>query len=395
MTDRKTRSPLAVLFLTVFLDLLGFGMVIPILPLYAEQMHATDMETGVLMAIYSFMQLFFSPILGRISDRAGRRPVLLVSIFGSCVSQFGYAFAPSFVWLVVARGMAGVCGANITAAQAYIADVTDERSRAAGMGMLGAAFGLGFVFGPAIGGVLSVHSANLPFLVAGALAAFNLVLAFFILREPRSAAERTHARTLTWEGLVRAVSTPRVLALMILFFVITFGFANLESTFSFYLNRRFGYDRRETSFMFVYIGVLMVLVQGGLVRRLAPRLGERKLILLGTLLMGVGFLLMWYAQESLMLYLSITVVAVGNGLNTPSLSSLISRSTSGSDQGGVLGVAQAFGALARVLGPVAGTSLLVFGPSAPYLFGGAILMLACAFAAAAVRQPATPPAPDA
>src|SRR6478752_2093003 len=160
---QQQRSSLGVIFLTVLLDLLGFGIVIPILPLYAEKLHASDFETGILLAVYSVMQLIFSPIWGRLSDRAGRRPVLLISILGSCGSQLGYALAPSFWWLVVARAFAGVCGANITAAQAYIADVTDESRRAAGMGMLGAAMGIGFVFGPAFGSFLSHRSATLPF----------------------------------------------------------------------------------------------------------------------------------------------------------------------------------------------------------------------------------------
>src|SRR5262249_4976761 len=156
-------------------------------------------------AIYSVMQLIFSPIWGRLSDRAGRRPILLVSIFGSIGSQLGYAIAPTFWWLVVARGFAGVCGANVTAAQAYIADVTDEQSPAAGMGLLGAAFGLGFVFGPAIGGILSRTSPQLPFSAAAALAACNFSLALAILKEPRPPEQRSHARTLTWSGLVTTV----------------------------------------------------------------------------------------------------------------------------------------------------------------------------------------------
>jgi DHA1 family tetracycline resistance protein-like MFS transporter len=381
------RSPLAVLFLTVFLDLLGFGMVLPILPLYAEKMHASDFQTGVLFAIYSIMQLFFSPVWGRLSDRAGRRPVLLVSILGSCGSQFGFAFAHSFIWLVVARGFAGACGANVTAAQAYIADCTDAKSRAAGMGMLGAAFGLGFVFGPAVGGFLAAKDPTLPFVIAGALAGVNFVLAFFILKEPRSAAERTQARTLTWEGLVRTVSTPRLLTLMILFFVVTFGFANLESTFALYLERRFHYGRRETSWLFAYIGVLMVIVQGGLVGRLVPRLGERRMIIAGTLLMGIGFLMQYSAESVTMLFVAIAVMAVGNGINTPSLSSLISRSASGEHQGGVLGVSQACGALARVVGPLVGTWTLAFGTSMPYMTGGIAMLCACAFATFAVQQP--------
>jgi multidrug resistance protein len=385
--EKLQRSSLSVIFLTVLLDLLGFGIVIPILPLYAEKQHAGNFEIGILLSIYSVMQLIFSPIWGRLSDRAGRRPVLLLSILGSCGSQLGYALAPSFWWLVVARGFAGVCGANITAAQAYIADVTDESRRAAGMGMLGAAMGLGFVFGPAVGGLLSQRSPNLPFFVAAALSGVNFVLAMLILKEPRSAGERSPARTLTWAGLVRTATTPRLLTLMLLYFVITFGFANLEATFSLYLNRKFGYGRREASYMFMYIGVLMVLVQGGMVRRLVPRFGERLLIIAGTLLMGGGFLLQYQAATVPVLLVAIAVTAIGNGVNTPSLSSLISRAAAGDRQGSVLGVSQSMGALARVVGPLVGTWTLSFGPTLPYLTGGATMLVACFFAASFVKQP--------
>ena len=386
-SDSRRRASLGVIFLTVLLDLLGFGIVIPILPLYAEKMHATDFETGILLAIYSVMQLLFAPIWGRLSDRAGRRPVLLISIFGSIGSQLGYALAPSFWWLVVARGFAGVCGANITAAQAYIADVTDEKSRAAGMGMLGAAMGIGFVFGPAVGGFLSTRSANLPFFVAAAFAGVNFVSAFVLLKEPRSAGDRTRARTLTWAGLVRTATTPRLLTLMLLFFVVTFGFANLEGTFSLFLERRFHYGRREASYLFTYIGLLMVIVQGGMVRRLVPRFGEQKMIVFGTLLMAIGFFLTRQADALPSLLVAIAVLAVGNGLNTPSLSSLISRGASGDHQGGVLGVSQSMGALARVVGPLIGTLTLSFGISVPYLTGGTAMVVACVFAVLFVRQP--------
>jgi DHA1 family tetracycline resistance protein-like MFS transporter len=386
---RSSSAGLGVIFLTVLLDLLGFGIVIPILPLYAEKLHATDFETGILLAIYSVMQLFFSPIWGRLSDRAGRRPVLLISILGSCGSQLGYALAPSFWWLVVARGFAGVCGANITAAQAYIADVTDESRRAAGMGMLGAAMGLGFVFGPAVGGTLSRHSAILPFLVASALAGINFVLALAILKEPRSASERTRARAVSWAGLVRTATTPRLASLMLMYFVVTFGFANLEMVFSFYLNRRFGYGKPQIGYLFAFIGVLMVVVQGGLVRRLVPRVGEKRLIVVGTLLMGVSFFALMVTTTLGPLLGAIAVLAVGNGLNTPSLSSLISRSASGEHQGGVLGVAQSMGALARVIGPLVGSLMLGFGLTIPYFTGGIAMIVACVFAALFVRQPAT------
>jgi multidrug resistance protein len=385
--EQQRRSSLGVIFFTVLLDLLGFGIVIPILPLYAETLHASDRQTGFLLAIYSIMQLIFAPIWGRLSDRAGRRPVLLISILGSCVSQLGYALAPSFWYLVLARAFAGVCGANVTAAQAYIADVTEENRRAAGMGMIGAAMGLGFIFGPAVGGFLSQKSANLPFFVASALAGVNFLSALVILKEPRSAGQRSRARTLTWAGLVRTATTPRLATLMLLFFVVTFGFANLEATFSLYLERAFHYGRREASYMFTYIGVLMVLVQGLLVRRLVPRFGEKRLIVVGTLLMGAGFLMQYASDTVGMLLLSIGVIAVGNGLNTPSLSSLISRGASGDHQGGVLGVSQSAGALARVVGPLVGTWTLAFGANFPYLTGGVTMLVACLFASAFVSQP--------
>lgn len=387
LSESRQRSSLGVIFLTVLLDLLGFGIVIPLLPLYAEKMHATNAEIGVLMACYSVMQLVFAPIWGRLSDRAGRRPILLISIVGSCGSQIGYALAPGFWWLVAARSFAGVCGANITAAQAYVADVTHESKRAAGMGMLGAAMGLGFIFGPALGGFLSHRSATLPFYVAAALAAVNFVSAAIILREPSDAAHRTRARTLTWGGLVRAATTPRLTVLLLLYFIVTFGFANLEATFPIYLERRFGYGRQEVGWLFTYIGVLMVLVQGGLLRRLVPRFGERRLIIAGTLLMAIGF----FTQHSVMtlagLLVAIAIIAVGNQIDTPSLSSLISRSASGEQQGGVLGVSQSMGALARVIGPLVGGKALDYGVTVPYLIGGAAMVVACLFAAAFVEQP--------
>ena len=375
------------LFLTVFLDLVGFGMIIPILPTYAESMHATDVEAGFLQAIYSIMQLGFSPIWGRISDRIGRRPVLLVSILGSCGSQLGFAFAPSFWWLVVARGFAGVCGANITAAQAYVADVTDAKSRAAGMGMFGAAMGLGFVLGPAIGAGLVQISPQTPFLAAGCLAAVNFVLAWFILKEPRTTSERSEARALSWSAVIATIKTPKLLSLIVLFFLVTLGFANLESTFSFFLERRFSYGQREASFVFAYIGVILIGVQGGLVRRLVPRFGERRLVWFGTGMMAVGFVGLWVSDNLLSLLVSLFIIGVGNGVNTPSLSSLISRSAGGDRQGGVLGVNQAAGALARTLGPLLGTFMLRFDATTPYLTGAIILACACAFAVANVAEP--------
>ncbi len=380
------RATLGVLLFTVLLDLLGFGMVIPILPLYAQSLRASDLEVGALLAVYSVMQLLFSPIWGRLSDRAGRRPVLLLSILGSCGSQLGYALAPTYTWLLIARAFAGICGANITTAQAYVADVTDEKSRASGMGILGAAMGLGFIFGPAIGGELARVSPRLPFFVASGLAALNFALAVPILIEPRPPGERAPTRAFTWAALVRTVTVPRILTLILLFFIITFAFANLEGTFSLYLARQFGYRERGTSRLFAFIGLMMIITQGGLVRRMVPRFGEKRLVVVGTFMMALAMLLLHFASDLPSLLLAMAVMSIGNGLNNPSLSSLISRAA-GEQQGGVLGVSQSFGALARVLGPIAGTYALRFGNTTPYVAAGLLMLLASGAAASLVRQP--------
>jgi DHA1 family tetracycline resistance protein-like MFS transporter len=390
MLDKR----LWVVVFTVFLDLLGFGIVIPILPLYAEQMHASDRHIGVLLAIYSVMQLFFAPLWGRLSDRAGRRPILLVSILGSCLSQLGYAWAPSFVWLVVARGVAGICGANISAAQAYVADVTTERDRASGMGMLGAALGMGFVFGPALGGLLGHGRSTLPFLVAAGLSAANFVLALVFLKEARPEGFRTRARALTWAGLRTTLTAPRLWTAILLFFVVTFGFSNLEATFSLYLDRRFGYDRRAVAWLFTYIGVFIIVVQGALVRRIVPRFGEKRVLVIGTVTQALGFVGLWQAHTLAVLLVALALTSVGNALTTPSLSALISR-LAGDMQGGVLGVSQSAGALARITGPLVGTTVLALGLGAPYALGAIVLAGAALIAAVVVHQPGAAATPEA
>jgi predicted MFS family arabinose efflux permease len=258
------------------------------------------------------------------------------------------------------------------------------------MGLLGVAMGLGFVFGPATGGVLSHFSERLPFFVASGLAAVNFLLAVPILVEPRPRGQRSQARSLSWQALTRTVASPKLVVLILLFFVITFGFSNLEATFSIFLKRQFGYERERVSYLFVFIGVLMILTQGGLVRPLSRRLGEKVLVVVGTTMMAASMVLLHYAHDVPLLFASIAVMSVGNGLNNPSLSSLISRAA-GAQQGGVLGVSQSFGALARVIGPLIGTWTLAYGNSAPYVVAAVAMAIASLVAALAVRQPELPP----
>ncbi|HJZ85434.1 MAG TPA: MFS transporter [Polyangia bacterium] len=382
-----SRGALGVLFLTVFLDLLGFGLVIPILPLYAKHLALAPAMIGPLFASYSTMQFLFAPMWGMLSDRVGRRPVLLVSVFGSMVAHGLMASAHGPALLFVARSFAGLCGANLSAAQAYIADVTSERDRARGMGLIGAAFGIGFVLGPAIAGIVSkFYGIAAPFWFASGLAAVNLISAALLLPEPPHAV-RAQAPRPRLAAIVSALRTPELAPLLLIFFLVTFAFAKLESTFSLWLAEPpFRYDEAHVGYVFTYIGVLLILVQGVLVGRLARRFGEARLIKVATALLAAGIALLPIAHSVPVLLLVILPITFGNGLNNPSTSALISRLSPPDRQGEVLGVAQSMSSLGRIFGPPTGTFLFAHvSKNAPYLVGGAIMATACLLALARVR----------
>ncbi|ACG71383.1 major facilitator superfamily MFS_1 [Anaeromyxobacter sp. K] len=381
----KNRSALAILFVIVFIDLLGFGMVIPVMALYAERLGAPDAQIGWLMTGYSAMQFVFTPIWGRLSDRHGRRPLLLLSIVMTAVGFLGYALAPSFAWLLVSRLFAGAATANIAIAQAYIADVTPPEGRARGMGLIGAAFGLGFVLGPAIGGLLSAISLSAPGYAAAALAAANGVAAFFVLPEPAAhvqAERRPHL-----EALLGGVSRPGIRRLILIYFIAILAFSGMEATFALLAVHRYGLDQRQVSYVFALIGVVATVVQGGLIGPLSRRFGERALLVAGLLLQAVALAALPYAGSVAGLLVATVPLAFGSSLTTPSLTSLISRSARAEDQGGTLGIGQSAAALGRIAGPISAThaySQLWF--AAPYL-GGAALMLAGAAVGSTLRRP--------
>ena len=318
--------------------------------------------------------------------------MLLLSIFGSCASQLGYALAPSFALLLLARALAGACGANIAAAQAYVADVTDVRDRASAMGTLGAALGMGFVFGPFLGGELARIGPRAPFFAASALSACNWLLALFLLREPRPRAGRSRTAVLSLDALLTVLGAPRLLSLLGLFFIVTLGFANMEGVFAIFCQARFGFDRQHVGRLFALVGVVMVVVQGGLVRQLVPRLGERRLLLLGITLMGAGLSIMALCRTVPELLLGLIVMAAGSGFHSPSLSALISREA-GRQQGSVLGVSQSLGALGRICGPLLGTWSFRLGTAVPYLTAAGCMGLGLLLALLLVQPaPATPEA---
>jgi MFS transporter, DHA1 family, tetracycline resistance protein len=377
-------SPLAAIFLTVFVDLVGFGVIVPLLPFYAEHFHASPLTVTLLMAIYSFMQFFSSPLWGRLSDRRGRKPVLLASLFGIALSYLWLAFASSLWALFAARGLAGVMAGNIAAAQAYVADVTPAERRAQGMGLIGAAFGLGFILGPAIGGLLAgadpAHPHFLgPGLMAAGLSSVALLFAAVSLKESLDPERRAKSATQPRLGrlaLLAAGFSDRELRLSItLLFLVTFVFAGMESVFALWSERAFGWGAAQNGYVFAYTGILAALVQGGLMRHLARRFGESLLVLQGAVALGLGLLAIPFAHSLVPLLAAMALLAYGAGVSNPSLTSLISLKSKQEERGATLGVSQSATSLARILGPaLAGLAFTSFGRSGPFLAGSAIML---------------------
>ena len=381
----KRQASLGILFLVVFVDLLGFGMVIPVMPIYAEHLGASEAATGWLSTGYSLMQFVFAPIWGRLSDRVGRRPVLLVSIAMTALAFLLYGVAASFAVLLVSRLFAGAATANIAIAQAYVADVTTPEGRAKGMGMIGAAFGLGFVFGPAVGGILAGYSLSAPGLAAAALSLANLVGAFFLLPEPAQHVAATRSRG-RFEALIGELRKPGIRRILFIYFVVTLAFSAMESTYAFLAQRHFGLAERHVGWVFAYIGVIVVLVQGGLIGPLTRRFGEKRLLVAGTILQGAALAALPFADGLAGLLLASAPLAFGSGLASPSIMSMLSRLSRAEDQGGTLGIGQSASALGRIVGPLAGTTSFSAWHAAPYL-GGAALMAMGAAVAATVSVP--------
>ncbi len=400
------RKPsLLVVFLTVFIDLVGFGIVVPLVPIYSRHFGAQGWVIGLIIAAFSAMQFVFSPIWGRLSDRHGRRPILLLSTAGAAASYVVFALSsavPNHVlalWLmVISRAFAGLCGGNITVAQAYIADITPPEKRSGRMGLIGVAFGLGFILGPAIGGLSLRYLGNTgPGWVAFGFCAANFMLAFAILgesREPSSApvAQRPHL-----DQWLHTLTQPKVGLLVIVFFLSTFCFSCFESTLplvvsdNFHLNIQSDATSATTvTYLFVYCGVIGALVQGGAIRPLVKRMGEPKLIALSLVLTAIsmawlpfisgtaqltwGVLLRSEGHAWLAMLGALGLLAVGTSLTRPPLFGLLSNLTSAHEQGATIGVAQGAGSLARILGPVFATGLLPLTAALPYLICTAILL---------------------
>jgi DHA1 family tetracycline resistance protein-like MFS transporter len=383
------RSPLVIIFFTVFLDLVGFGIVLPLLPFYAQSFGATAFLVGLLSTSFSLMQFLFAPVWGRLSDRVGRRPIILLGLLGSSISYLIFGLAHSLAVLFLSRIFAGIAGANISTAQAYIADSTLPENRAKGMGLIGAAYGMGFIFGPAIGGILSQHGLSTPAFFASALAFLNFMAALFLV--PESLRPENRRKTMQYgmrlENIRKGLQHPALGVLFVLFFISTFAFANLEATFALMTQKRFNLDAHHNGYLFAYIGVLITIVQGGVIGRLVKRFGERRLLTAGLFCMIFGLGLLPYSPSIRVLLLVLVILTFGNGSANPSISSLISQLAGPEDQGGILGVAQSLASLARIIGPIwGGFTFDTFGFQYPYLTGGVFMAVAFGLSLTVLRQ---------
>lgn len=386
------RKPsLLVIFLSVFIDLVGFGIVLPLLPGYAEAnfqpgFTAKGLMIGGIIASFSLMQFLFAPAWGRLSDRIGRRPVMLISNLGAAGSYALFGFASSLsgtvglLWILASRIFAGVCGANLSVASAYIADISPPEKRSARMGLIGMAFGLGFIFGPAIGAfsIDIFHSKQAPGWVASAFCLSNFILGWIILgesRKPGTGPVVTRPKFAQWG---HTLAQPRMGLLIAIFFLATFCFTCFESTFPLLAKDRFAANETNITnrigYFFTYAGVIAALVQG-VIGRLVKKFGEPNLIFVSLLVFAAGLAGLPYAKDLRHILIVLALLAIGSGLNRPPVFGMISLNSSPHEQGANLGVAQSFGALARILGPIFAGSLFFVHPALPYLICGGIALL--------------------
>jgi multidrug resistance protein len=400
------KPSLLIIFLTVFIDLIGFGIVVPFVPLFGRHFGAHGLLIGVIIASFSAMQFIFSPIWGRLSDRYGRRPILLLSTAGAAGSYVLFAFscslenhAAAIWWMILSRGFAGLCGGNITVAQAYIADITPPDQRSRRMGLIGMAFGLGFIFGPALGGITLKHLGNTgPGWTAAALCAINFFLAFFILPESRQASSQPITPRPHLHQWMHTLTQPKIGLLVVVFFLATFCFSCFESTLPLIVSDNFhlNIQRDETSastvaYLFVFCGLIGATVQGGAIGRMVKKFGEPKLIGISLVLTGISLALLPFISGSaelswgvllrpegrswLAMLGGLALLSVGSSLTRPPLFGLLSNLTAHHEQGANIGVAQGAGSLARILGPIFATGLLPVSPALPYLTCTGILLV--------------------
>ncbi|UCH58647.1 MAG: MFS transporter [Anaerolineales bacterium] len=385
------KSPLVFIFITIFVDLLGYGMMVPLLPFYVQNQQGGAAIAGSLGSLYALMQLLSGPVLGGLSDRYGRRPVLLISLLGTSFAYLLLGLADSLSGIYLAIMLDGITGGNLTTAYAYIADVTAPEERSRGMGLVGAAFGLGLMAGPVLGGLLSVYGLGVPAFTACAIALANVIFGFLILPESLPAERRNAGVSVNLfnsmtqlAGLFR-LAPIRMLLLTI--FTLNLAFSGLQTNFPLYSQRRFGWDATLNGIFFAYVGACAILVQGVIFRGLQPKFGEKRLSILGLGLMAAGLAGMAVAQQAWMLYPFVGLVALGSGISIPALTGLVSNQVSAGMQGRLMGGSQALLSLTTIIGPtLAGLSFEHIAIAAPYWLGSLLSAVALLLAYLSLRR---------
>lgn len=397
--SKTLRSPLFLMALTVFIDITGFGFVIPLLPFWAERLGANAVGVGLAVTVYALAQFLFTPVLGSLSDRYGRRPIIILSLVIEMVGFALTALSWSLLILLVARFVGGLGASNIGSAQAVVVDVTTPEERTRGMGLIGAAIGLGFVVGPALGGLLAPLGATIPFWAAMGVALVNTLLVFRFLPETRKR-ETTSMHTssalsvlsLGWRQVVHSSSIVRLVSINLLF---TVAFSAMETTLPLFTQHVFGWAAVQNGYLFTYVGVIVVIMQGGLIGQLVKRFGEKRMLTAGLLILAVGLALLAWSQLLALLFIALGLLSIGEGAVTPIISSLLSLASSGETQGETLGFAQGAAGLGRILGPLLGGGVFAVGSaSIPFFMGAGLvmvsLMLALPALAVAHRVPTKP-----
>lgn len=356
LNEKFLTKPLLIIFITIFIDLLGFGMVIPLLPFYAQDFQATPWQIGLLVSSYSWMQFFFSPIFGSVSDKYGRRPVLFWSIIGSGIGYLMIGLAGSLMMVFAGRILGGITGANLSTAQAYIADITTKENRAKGMGLFGMAFGFGFIMGPALAGILSKFGHEIPFYVAAVLSFANAIMLYFILPESRKFNEAIREKKGRIAELIESVKDSRFAVITLQYFLLVMAFSMMTTAFPLYTGYSFGYNAEQTGYILAYVGFLAVIMQGGLLGKLSKRFGEANLVVVGCIMLVLSFISVPFVSKDsfglLGLLAGASCFAIGNSISSPSLTSLASKNAGEFEQGKTLGVLQSGASLARAIAPM-------------------------------------------